>query len=92
MNTCSNNPTKSNTEKKAKHIASGYSLVTCCSFDKSNNEQKYYRGRYCMRRFCDDLKEQAIKIMNYEQKEMMPLTDEEKESQKNQTICHICEK
>ena len=92
MNTCSNNPTKSNTEKKAKHIASGYSLVTCCSFDKSNNEQKYYRGRYCMRRFCDDLKEQAIKIMNYEQKEMMPLTDEEKESQKSQTICHICEK
>ena len=45
-----------------------------------------------MRRFCDDLKEQAIKILSYEQKEMMPLTDEEKESQKNQTICHICEK
>ena len=41
INTCSNNPEKSYTEKKAVHKPSGYSLVTCCSFDKSNNEQKY---------------------------------------------------
>ena len=26
--------------------------------------------------FCEDLKEQAMKIINYEKKEMMPLTDE----------------
>ena len=26
------------------HKPSGYSLVTCCSFDKSKNERKYYRG------------------------------------------------
>ena len=32
------------TEKKAIHIPSGYSLVTCCSFDKLKNERKYYRG------------------------------------------------
>ena len=43
-NTCQNNPEKSYTEKKAKHKPSGYSLVTCCSFDKSKNEWKYYRG------------------------------------------------
>ena len=42
--TYSNNPDKSHTEKKATHRASGYSLVTCCSFDKSKNERKYYRG------------------------------------------------
>ena len=41
INTCSNNPEKSYTEKKAVHKPSEYSLVTCCSFDKSNNEQKY---------------------------------------------------
>ena len=33
--TCSNNSDKSYTEKKAIHKPSGYSLVTCCSFDKS---------------------------------------------------------
>ena len=29
INTCSNNPEKSYTEKKAKHRPPGYSLVTC---------------------------------------------------------------
>ena len=34
INTCQNNPDKSYTEKKATHRPSGYSLTTCCSFDK----------------------------------------------------------
>ena len=92
INTCQNNPEKSYTEKKAKHKPSGYSLVTCCSFDKSKNERKYYRGKDCMKMFCKDLKEQAMKIINYEKKEMIPLTDKEKESYENQEICYICEK
>ena len=92
INTCQNNPDKSYTEKKATHRPSGYSLVTCCSFDKSKNEQKYYRGKDCMKIFCEDLKDQAMKIINHEKKEMIPLTDEEKESYENQEICHICGK
>ena len=32
-----------------------------------------------MERFYKDLKEHAMKIINYEQKEMLPLTDEENE-------------
>ena len=42
--------------------------------------------------FCKDLKEQAMKIINYEKKEVIPLTDKEKESYENQEICYICEK
>ena len=91
INTCQNNPEKSYTEKKAKNKPSGYSLVTCCSFDKSKNEQKYYRGEDCMKIFCKDLKDQAMKIINYEKKEMIPLTDKEKEAHENQKICYICE-
>ena len=79
INTCSNNPDKSYTEKKATHRPSGYSLVTCCAFDKSKNECNYYRGKDCMEMFCNDLKDQAKKI-NYEKKETIPLTDKEKES------------
>ena len=45
-----------------------------------------------MKIFCKDLKDQAMKIINYEKKEMIPLTDKEKESYENQKICHICEK
>ena len=92
INTCQNNPEKSYTEKKAVHKPSGYSLLTCYSFDKSKNERKYYRGKDSMKIFSNDLKEQANKIINYEMKEMIPLTNEEEESYENQEICHICEK
>ena len=36
-----------------------------------------------MKRFCDDLKEHVTKIINYETKLMIALTEEEKESYKN---------
>ena len=45
-----------------------------------------------MKMFCKDLKDQAMKIINYEKKEMISLTDKKKESYENQKICHICEK
>ena len=92
IKSCQNSPEKSYTEKKAVHKPSGYSLITFCSFDQFNNERKYYRGRDCMKIFCNYLKDQANKIINYEKKEMIPLTDDEKETYENQKICHICEK
>ena len=45
INPCDNNPNKSYTIAKALHKPSGQSLVTCCSFDKTENRQTYYRGR-----------------------------------------------
>ena len=33
-----------------------------------------------------------MKIISYGKKEMIPLTDKEKESYENQQICHICKK
>ena len=79
IDTCKNNLEKSYTKKKAKHIPPGYSLVTCFSYDKSKNERKYYRGEDCMEMSSKDLKEQAMKVIKYEKKEMVPLTNEEKE-------------
>ena len=45
-----------------------------------------------MKIFCKDLKEHVTRIVNYEMKPMMALTEEEKESYKSQELCHICEK
>ena len=45
-----------------------------------------------MEKFCKDLKEDATKIINYEKKEMIPLTDEESKSYKKQKICYIYKK
>ena len=91
MNICNNNPNKSYTTVKALHKSSGYSLLTSCSFDKSENKQTY-RNRDCMKRFCNDLKVHVIRIINYETKSMIALTEEEKESYENQQLCHICDK
>ena len=60
MSTCNNNPNKSYTIAKALHKPSGYSLLTSCSFDKSENKQTYYRGRDYMKRFFDDLKKMLL--------------------------------
>ena len=40
----------------------------------------------CMKIFCEDLKDQTMKIINYEKKEMIPLTDEEKDTYVNKNF------
>ena len=40
----------------------------------------YYRGKDCMEMFCKDFRNQAMKIINYEKKEMILLTNEETKS------------
>ena len=42
--------------------------------------------------FCKDLREYAMKIIDYENKEMIPLTDEENKSHEKQNVCYICKK
>ena len=90
--TCQNNPDLSSTTKINQHIPSGYSIYTSCLFDKSNNKLSYYRGEDCMRRFCKDLKDHAIKIIDCKKKDMIPLTKEEEDNYNKENICHICKK
>ena len=54
----------------------------------------YYRGNDCMKKFCKDFKQHAMKIFNYEkkEKEIIILTDEENKSYFKQEVCHICKK
>ena len=92
ISTCHNNPKKSSTDKINKQTAPGYSLFTFCSFDAAKNKLDYYRGHDCMKKFCKDLKKHATKIINFEKKEMIPLTTEENESYLKKEVCHICKK
>ena len=95
MSTCSNNPEESSTTKINKHTPSGYSIFTHFSFDKSKSKLNYYRGEDCMTKFCKDLREHATKIINYEKRDMIPLTKKEEENSKsnnNQKVCYICKK
>ena len=46
-----------------------------------------------MKNFCLDLKKHATKIINYEKKEMIPLTKKEEKNNHNKyKVCHICRK
>ena len=78
MSTHQNNPNESSTTEINKHVPSGYSLFTHCSFDKTKNKLDYYRGKDCMKKFSKDLRTHATKIINHEKKKMIPLTTEEK--------------
>ena len=68
IDTCENDPNKSSTTKINKHVPSGYSIFTHCSFDESKNKLNYCRGDDCMEKCCKDLREHSTKIINHEKK------------------------
>ena len=45
-----------------------------------------------MEKFYKDLREHAMKIIDYEKKEMIPLTDKENKSYGQQKVCYISKK
>ena len=89
---CQNNTEQSDTEKKAMHELSGWAMFTKCSLDAAENKLNYYRGRDCIEKLCKKLKDHTMKIINYKEKEIIPLIDEENKSYKEQEVCHICKK
>ena len=84
MNSCKNNPEKSYTEKKAMHETSGWNMAVKCSFDATKDRRDYYRGKDCIEKLCKKLKDYAMEIIKYKEKEMIPLTDEENKSYERQ--------
>ena len=92
ISTCHSNLEESSTKEINKHTPSGYSLFTHCSFDKTKNKLDCYRGEDCMKKFCKDLREHVTKIINYEKKDMIPLTKKEEKNHKKQEVCYICKK
>ena len=89
MQYCQNNPKNSYTEKKAKHKPSGYTCCSICSFDDTKNKCYFYRGKDCIEKLCKDLKELGTEIINFEEKEMIPLINKEIKSYQNQKLCDI---
>ena len=57
-----------------------------------NNKLDYYRGKDCLKRFCQDLRKQARSIVDFEKKEMMKLTEKQEFNHYIEDKCFICEK
>ena len=80
-----NNPNEAYTERKAIYELCGYSFSLFIWFS-------FYRGNNCIKKFCSELKELGTKLVNYEQKEMAPLIDDENRYYEEQKECYICRK
>ena len=60
-----NNPQNSFTAKVGEHIPSGFLMSTIASFRSIENKYDIYRGKDCMKKFCEYLREHAMKIINF---------------------------
>ena len=92
MSSCENTPINAFTEKKASHTPCASSILTCYFFEKSLNGQKYYRGEDCIEKFSIELRSIFTKLINYEQKAMIPLTDDGNVPHENQKVCFYVKK
>ena len=78
-----NNCEKSSTTKVGEHIPCEYSMSTVWIFDDTENTHNVYRGEDYMKKFCEFLRNHAMKINNFEKKKMIALTKEQWESYEN---------
>ena len=85
-----NNPENSSTTNVSKHIPSDFSMSTISSFRSIENKHDVYRGKDCMKKFCEFLRKHAMKIINFKKKNMKLLTKEQQESHENAKIFYIC--
>ena len=63
-----NNPEKSPATTVGGHIPSGFSMYATSSLKDIKNKHDVYRGKDCMKKFCESLKEHAMKIIKFKKK------------------------
>ena len=67
-----NDPENSSTLKVSEHILSGFLMSTILLFKGIENKHDVYRGKNCMKKFCESLRKQAMKIINFKKKKVKP--------------------
>ena len=65
---CKNDPENLSTTKVSEHIPSGFSISTVSSFQYIENKHDLYRGKDCMKTFCEYLREHTMKIIELKNK------------------------
>ena len=65
-------------------------MSTISSFKSIENDYHACRGKDCMKKFCKSLREDTMKINNFEKKKMKSLTNEQQESNQKTKIYSIC--
>ena len=66
-------------------------MSTIWAFDHIENKHTLYRGKDCIKKFCESLREHAKNIIDFDKKKMLPLKEELK-SYQDAKVCYICGK
>ena len=78
------------TKKKCQTQTFKIRMVFNILFDDMKNRPYFCRGKDCIKKFCKDLKKLGMKIINFEEKKVIPLTNKQMKSYETQKVCHIC--
>ena len=65
-------------------------MSTISSLKSIENKHDIYTGKDCMKKFCEFLREQAMKIISFKKKKKKLLTKDQQDSYENAEICYIC--
>ena len=65
-------------------------MSTISLFKRQENKLDIYRGKDCMKKICESLREHAMKIITFKKKKMKSLKKEQQKSYENAKICYIC--
>ena len=85
-----NNPENSSTAKVSKHILSVFSMPTISSFRSIKNKHDVYRGKNCIKKFCEFFRDHAMKVINFKKRKMKLLTKAHQESFEKAKTCYTC--
>ena len=64
-------------------------MSTVTAFDHIENKHTSYRGKDCMKKFCESLREHTKMIIDFKEKNMLPLTKEKLKSHQDTKVCWI---
>ena len=67
------------TTKVSEHIPSGFSISIISQFKGIKNKHDAYRGKDCMKNFHETFREHPMKIINFKEKKIKLLTNEQQE-------------
>ena len=86
-------PEEPYTSKVNQHIPSGWCVYSKFTYGEADDPLKLYRGKDCVEKFCDHVKEEAHRLYHmFPEKPMDPLTNSQWAQYKKSTKCHICYK
>ena len=87
------NPQEPYTSKVNQHIPSGWCVYSKFAYGDVDDPLKLYRGKDCVEKFCDYIKEEAHRLYHmFPEKPIDPLNREQWDQHKRASKCHICSK